>query len=162
MGQFLEECKSRLAEAQKRFQEAQQNMAMATQAFQVAQNEMGIWNGAVATEMRRLELEKQQKPSGVPSGVPPEKNLLEQSSSVPNAEVNKTDMIRDILRQHPAGMTPAELWKALNGQVARDYVYAVLKRLKDREEVAYKRKKYSLRAQAAAKTENAQSSVILQ
>jgi hypothetical protein len=59
------------------------------------------------------------------------------------SESNKTEAVRSILRQHPAGMLPAEIWKQLQSQVGnRLYIYSVLKRLKDRGDVRVKRGKY--------------------
>jgi hypothetical protein len=156
---FLEECENNLNEAKKAFQDAQQKSVSAAQVFQAAQLELNIWTGAVNAVKTRLEKKRQEreqqkqkdgtpeKPSGAPLAL---QSVPEPASSVP--EVNKTEMIRSVLRRHPSGMTPSELWNELNGQVSRDYVYAVLKRLKDREQIAYKRKKYSLKELTSPKT----------
>jgi hypothetical protein len=59
------------------------------------------------------------------------------------SEINKTDMVREILRQHPAGITPTEIWKEVKNQMShRAYLYSILGRLKDRDEVLVRRKKY--------------------
>jgi hypothetical protein len=60
-----------------------------------------------------------------------------------NPEINKTEAVRVLLRQHPNGMTPAEMWKHLRPQMSnRVYLYSVLKRLKDRGDVRERRGKY--------------------
>ncbi len=53
-------------------------------------------------------------------------------------------MIRSVLRQHPNGITPAEIWREVKDNVGRAYVYSVLKRLKDRKQVTERRGKYFL------------------
>lgn len=59
------------------------------------------------------------------------------------SEGNKTEAVRSLLRQHPTGMTPAEMWEGLKAQISnRVYLYSVLKRLKDRGQVREKRGKY--------------------
>jgi hypothetical protein len=74
----------------------------------------------------------------------PSHEIIEPASS---ATDNKTELVRELLAQHPEGMTPAEIWHALRNHVARAYVYSILKRLKDADEIIYlrRRKKYSLR-----------------
>jgi hypothetical protein len=59
-------------------------------------------------------------------------------------QVNKTDLIRDVLRQNPNGIKPAEVWKQIKDQVARAYVYSVLSRLKEKKHVSERRGKYYL------------------
>jgi hypothetical protein len=56
-------------------------------------------------------------------------------------EINKTNLIRDAIRQHP-GASPADLWDAVKEQVSRTYLYSVLKRLKENDEVMVRRKRY--------------------
>jgi hypothetical protein len=160
---FLAEVENNLAESKKSFQEAQQKANVAQIAFQSAQNELNIWTGAANAIKIRLERLRQQveqeqpkepsldKPTAglLPSANDTLRSIAESSGS---QDVNKTEMIRSVLRRHPAGITPAELWRELNGEVSRDYVYAVLKRLKDRDQISYRRKKYSLRDVTGHKT----------
>jgi DNA repair exonuclease SbcCD ATPase subunit len=154
---FLDECENNLNEAKKAFQAAQQEASLATQKFQAAQIELNIWTGAVNTVKARLEKKRQEleqdkqrdgspeKPSGMSASSGLALQSVPESTGAAIPDLNKTEMIRTVLRRHPSGMTPSELWKELDGQVSRDYVYAVLKRLKDREQIAYRRKKYSLK-----------------
>jgi hypothetical protein len=65
--------------------------------------------------------------------------------------VNQTEAVRELLRRHPGGMTPSDIWREVSGQFKyRAYLYSVLKRLRDREEVVMRRKKYALKAQQEA------------
>ena len=159
---FLEGVENNLAESKKSYQEAQQKASVAQLAFQGAQNELNIWTGAAnAIKVRLTRLREQVQQEQPTSPDKPITNLLASATSTLRAiaessngsqDVNKTEMIRAVLRRHPAGITPAELWQELNGEVSRDYVYAVLKRLKDRDQISYRRKKYSLRDIAGQKT----------
>jgi hypothetical protein len=173
---FLEECQNQLAEAKKVYQETQQEAAAAQQKFVAAQGQLNIWTGAVNTVMVRLEKAKQAAQPIQPDNARPEKPISGQVSSASvlqtvaesaaspsgSAELNKTEMIRDVLRRNPSGMTPAEVWKGLNGQIDRAYVYSVLKRLKDRDQIAYRRKKYSLKTGLASKPEEGHPPMTLQ
>ena len=173
MVDFLETCKIRMAESQKRFLEAQQKLQMAQQAFAMAQQEFAAWQQAVAFETKRQQ--QQSQPALVPPAavVSPATPTLTTTAPVaiapaapvadalpvapsskigspPNAntsEENKTELIREVLAQHPTGMNPTEIWEIVKDRIARPYVYSVLKRLRDGHEVMYqkKRKKYTLR-----------------
>jgi hypothetical protein len=71
----------------------------------------------------------------------PDKSQSDESS------VNKTEIIRDVLRAHPNGLTPVEIWRSVKEHILRrSYVYAVLGRLKDRDQVTVRRGKYFFRA----------------
>lgn len=62
--------------------------------------------------------------------------------------VNKTEIVRELLRSHTNGITPADLWKGFQIQApgtSRQYLYSVLKRLRDREYVCVRRGKYVLK-----------------
>jgi hypothetical protein len=61
-----------------------------------------------------------------------------------DSEINKADLIRDVLQQHPNGITPADVWRKVRDHVGRAYVYSVLKRLKDRKQASERRGKYFL------------------
>jgi hypothetical protein len=69
------------------------------------------------------------------------------TNAVETAEpVGKTEIIRDLLRQHPQGMTPTEIWSQVRDRFKhRAYLYNVLKRLTDREELSVRRGKYVFR-----------------
>jgi hypothetical protein len=144
MSDFLDVCKARMADAQKRFQEAQQKLQTAQQEFGIAQQEFAAWQQAVAFETRN----QQQTAAAIPPAPTlPATASTKVPAAHPSAESNKTEMIREVLAQHPTGMTPTEIWEAVKDQVARPYVYSVLKRLRDGNEVVYqrKRKKYTIR-----------------
>ena len=59
-------------------------------------------------------------------------------------------------------MTPVEVWNVLKNQIARPYVYSILKRLKDADEAIYqkRRKKYSLRVIQKTEETNKEPAVI--
>jgi hypothetical protein len=162
MSDFLERIKKDAAEAQRRLQDAQQKLAVAQQEFQAAAQESNSYQTIVAVQAR-----KEQEVSGVPAhvGVPTQVTIrmatprhLVPTPSEPDEETNKTQLVREILRQHPAGMTGGELWNAVKSQFAhRQYVYSVLKRLKKKGDVVQKRKKFVFMAKPEELTQ--QSSV---
>jgi hypothetical protein len=130
---FVDELKARHVEAHKRLQAAQLEM-------QAAQGKLN----AIAQEFNSLQFLLNSENAKLA----PQDNATEpaaQRTPVPAqpADLNKTDMIRELLKQHPTGMTPSEIWKEVKGQLAhRAYLYSILKRLKDRDEVFMRRKKY--------------------
>jgi hypothetical protein len=70
-------------------------------------------------------------------------NVVASQSDDNKSDGNKTQAVRVLLRQHPAGMTPGEIWKCLESQMSnRVYLYSILKRLKDRGDVRERRGKY--------------------
>lgn len=141
MSDFLETLKVRAQDAQKRMQTAQQKLAAAQAEFQAASQEFGAWNYAVVTEARRLE-----QANGIPASSWTESatDQPDTSSSITTkTETNKTELIRTFLQQHPTGVTPGDLWEQLKSQIKdRAYLYSVLKRLKDKDEVQVRRGKY--------------------
>jgi hypothetical protein len=166
---FLEEIKTRLDDATKRLTEASQALQMAQHRHQSLAAEVGSYQKIMEVEARRLhflQLEKQQ-PQGhhehnssrtisattVAAAIA---GLVEPPRSEPEngaSDVSKTELIRLLIEQHPTGINPAQLWTALKGQVThRQYIYSVLKRLKDRKQVTERRGKYFI--QAAPKPES--------
>jgi hypothetical protein len=131
MSEFLETLKTRMAEAQKRFNESQQKLQVAQLEHQTAAQEFSSWQKAVEVEARR----EAAIPAGAEGPLPIATRttvVLEPSTTEPN----KTQMIRELLRDHPAGMTPGEVWRAVkNSFPHRAYVYSVLKRLTEREQI---------------------------
>jgi len=78
---------------------------------------------------------------------PPDKD--EKPDDGESVETNKTEAIRNMLRAHPGGLTPVEIWRSVKDQIPRrSYVYSVLGRLKDRDQVTWRRGKYFFRATA--------------
>jgi len=142
MSQFLETLRAKLADAIKRFQTAQQNLIAAQAENQALAQEVGSLQYLIQAEMRN-------DPSAGSDSttVAVESNLgTSQPSTTQMPETNKTAMIRELLRRHPTGITPVDIWKELGTQMKhRAYIYSVLKRLKDRGEVMERRGKYCLR-----------------
>lgn len=137
---FLEECKARFVEAQKRVQVTNQELQIAQARHQGAMQEANSLQFMIHTETIRRQQNNTIPAQAVPKTIPAEVPAAQPS------EVNKTDMIRELLRQHPTGMTPTEIWREVKSQMThRAYLYSILSRLKDRDEVSVKRKKYFLR-----------------
>jgi hypothetical protein len=60
-----------------------------------------------------------------------------------NSEGSQTQAVRDLLRQHPAGMTPVEIWEQVGAKISsRAYLYSVLKRLREKGDAKERRGKY--------------------
>jgi hypothetical protein len=137
MSQFLEELKTRHADALKRLQAAQQKMATAQAELQAVSQEYNSLQ-----HLANIEAAKIQQPAGEPITVNVSSRIA--PPALPHtSETNKTETIRELLRQHPAGMTPTDIWKEVKGQmVHRPYLYSILKRLKDKDEVCVRRGKY--------------------
>jgi len=160
MSDFLDTLKVRMLDAQRRFNEVNLRFQRTQAELQAIQLEYTSWQNAVKNESAK----EQQELEAQTPGRPPSPTASAHIQTVtPNSisDVNKTDLIRGQLQQHPAGMTPAEVWRAVKAQVPqRSYVYSVLKRLKDREQVTTRRGKYYLRA--ASKLEEAKQEVVVQ
>lgn len=143
-GQFLEILKSRFGDAKKVFDEKQQALQKAQVEFNQAAQELNSWQFAVAVEIKKQD-------AAVNSAIhPPQPSVDVTSPSASGNEVNKTDIVRQTLQQHPNGVTPAGLWNELRGRIEhRAYIYSTLKRLKDKGEVFERRGKYVLRPPVA-------------
>ena len=150
---------SRLAETTQIFQHTQQaltaaqaNFQKATQALQNAQQQFQAWTVALntvaneeAARQKVIEESQLQLPATDVSPVIEEPSVPEIVSEAAEP-INKTDIIRVLLKQHPTGMTPLEIWSSVKDQFKhRAYLYSVLKRLTDREELCIKRGKYALK-----------------
>jgi hypothetical protein len=148
MSQFLDILRARLADAQQRLQIAQANLVRVQTEHQAVMQEYGSWQNAVAVETRREAQEQAQIQAServLAGGSPPTPvPHLAVPLVAPGSEINKVHLIRDVLRQHPNGITPADVWREVKDHVGRAYVYSVLKRLKDRKQVAERRGKYFL------------------
>jgi len=163
--QKLAQCQNELQAAQQRFNVANAEHQTAMQEFQafntltnlearkeqqaVAATAAGSNGASSATLVLRPGAEQ---PKSVPISTINESTYTSnvaasvtggQLSSNNKAEGNKTEVVRDFLRQHSTGVTPSEIWKELESQMSgRAYLYSVLKRLKDRGDVREKRGKY--------------------
>lgn len=140
MSEFLEQLKVRMVEAQRRHQLASQKLQIAQQEHATASQDFVSWQNTVRVETLR----EQQEIAANQGAVTPQQALpTPPQPSVNREELSKTDMIRQLLRQHPEGIRPTELWKQLANQLKhRAYLYSVLKRLKEKQEVCERRGKY--------------------
>jgi len=137
MSDFLETLKHRMQEAQQKFLAAQQKLNGFQAEFQAAAQEFQAWQTLVKSETAKEEQGKS-SPSATP--VPAIAATINNKS-----EGNKTEAVRELLRQHPVGMLPGDIWKQLEPQMGkRAYLYSILKRLKDRGDVRERRGKYFL------------------
>lgn len=152
MSAFLDTLKERLAESQAQLHRAQALLAHAQTAHAAATQEYNSWANAVNVETRR-EQAAQQPQEGGPSKVltgattPNIGNQASQEAVTSNghaAEINKTQLIREVLQQHPAGIKPVGVWIQVKDRIARPYVYSVLSRMKEKKQVNEKRGKYFL------------------
>jgi hypothetical protein len=184
MANILDEIKTRLAEAQKQLVEATQTLSVAQQKHQAAQHNFNIWNAALQIEQREEQLrqaataEKQpdlpipnlptvavriSTPNGVAvfNGLPA--TLAPQQESADEQDVpSKTDIVRNLLREHPAGMSAVDLWKTVGSRFGhRPYLYSILKRLRDRGEIQKRRNKYTLAATPKSEEEKVQPNQIV-
>jgi hypothetical protein len=138
MSDLLERLKEGLAEAQKRQAEVGRRFQIVQLEFQAANAELVGYQKVLELETRR-ELEKA-------AAAPAEGPATKAEQQAEAVEINKTQLVKDALADHP-GLTPAQLYGALKHQMPRrNYLYSVLKRLKDRKQVCEKRGKYYLPA----------------
>lgn len=130
---FVDELKARHAEAHKRLQTAQQEMQAAQAKLNAIAQEFNSLQFLLTSENAKLAQENNPVGPQAPQvAAPPQLT-----------DLSKTDMIRELLRQHPTGMSPTEIWREVKGQMThRAYLYSILKRLKDKDEVFLRRKKY--------------------
>ena len=162
MPTMLEELKSRQATAQARQAAAQTRWLAAQAELNAATGELNIWNNAVAIETREeaarvAESAKDQISMTLQPDfeAAPEPESPESQSQIEEEDesVNKTELVRELLRQNPGGMTPRVIWTAFHQQApkaSRNYLYSVLKRLRDKKQVEQKRGKYMLKAKPPA------------
>jgi hypothetical protein len=144
MSDFLETLKVRMADAQRRFNEVNLRFQKTQAEMQAIQQEFVSWQTAVKNETIKEQAELEAQTPDRPPNTSPAATLTVVPS--PASEVNKTEMIKNLLQKNPAGLTPAEVWRAVKTTVPeRSYVYSVLKRLKDREQVMVKKGKYYFR-----------------
>jgi|SRR5580700_3828171 hypothetical protein len=134
----LEYLKSGFEDAQKRFQETQARMQAMQAEFNVIAQEFNAWQTLYRAEMAKqgtMPLPESPKPH------------LQRANGVPRLVASKqpsqTDVVRAMLKERPAGMTPNEIWREVESQMTnRTYLYSVLKRLKERGDAIERRGKY--------------------
>lgn len=151
------EAHKKLIAAQTDHQGATQRLQTATAEFQLAANESNSYQTLV-----NLWTRKEQE-LGVVEVVDANKMAdsvavaveANHPQSVP--EVNKTELVSELLRQNPAGMTPSDIWAKMDKEIKnRAYLYSVLKRLKDRGVARERRGKYF----AVLKIEESQTQMV--
>jgi len=145
MNEFLETLKSRMVEAQRRLQETTLKLQTAQAEHSAANAEALSWQKAVEVETKRTIAF-----DGAGRELLPLRPIQQVATEAEPTSNNQTAMIRQMLQQHATGMTPTEIWNAAKGQMKRrSYLYAVLQRLKDREQVTVRRGKYYFRPEEA-------------
>jgi sugar-specific transcriptional regulator TrmB len=153
MSEFLETLKTNLAEAQKRFTAKQQELTRLNAEFQAVVQEFNAWQTLVNVQTRKEQAESGITASGSVTLALPQSPAnpsipapAPQTVVTPSPETNKTEIVRQLLKQHETGMTPSEIWKLVKTQIPhRPYLYSVLKRLKERGDILEKRGKYVFR-----------------
>lgn len=145
MTNFFEELKIRHARAQERLLAAQQDMQAAQARYQGIAQEFNSLQLLLNVEASKQE--NQSQDNATKADTPAGTVIIRTVSMVPQAatghEINKTEMIRELLRQYPGGIAPTELWKQVKNRMThRAYLYSILKRLKDKGEVMVRRGKY--------------------
>ena len=120
-------------------------------------------------EKRLAESREKQLPMNLPDLQPApvvEKTTDDSASlQIPQvgAAINKTEKVREILSEHEAGVTPAGIWTEVKDHFStRAYLYAILKRLRDNDEVSIRRGKYLLKPKPVAMNPAEQEASIFQ
>jgi hypothetical protein len=169
MSKILEELQVRVADSKSRLDVATKSFQVAQAAFQQAQQDHNVWNAALMAEQRD---EQRRAAAAIEKQLPLPTSQVEPKPftwehDVPDLaderadHFNKTDAVRDLLRRHPAGMTAVDIWNEVSDDFKhRPYLYSVLKRLRDREEIVKRRNKYCLKL--TPKTEGAHEQTVVQ
>jgi len=167
MSEFVDMLKERLADAQRRLQESQANLQQAQAKHQAVAQEFSSLQTLISIEMtaeqrkaaevtaermKDIRVRLQRGIEAVNLSAPNNTAAVVIQSNSPAAPLNdagaftpnKTDIVREVLRQHTNGITPGQVWLRVKDQVDRPYIYSVLKRMKDRKEVTERRGKYYL------------------
>jgi hypothetical protein len=144
MNDFLEKLKVGLTEAQERQKEIGARLQAINAEYQAVSQEVNSYLKIVEVENRKLQ--------GSPNPHKATATFTIKVNPAPTAQIaaadavdepNKTELVRELLRSHPSGMTGGELWTAVKGKFPhRQYVYSVLKRLKKKGDVVQRRKKF--------------------
>src|ERR1051326_8895490 len=106
MSQFLEEVKTRMEEAQKRLQAAMATLQQAQAQHNAAAQEFGSLQHLYQLEMRRSQ--------GAVNPAVPQIASNPTAPAAPNSHTaengkNKSEIVRQMLRDHPTGPTPRKL-----------------------------------------------------
>jgi hypothetical protein len=147
MATFLEMMKDYVETARMRLGAAEQAHKESAAELQAAASDFAIWNNAYTLAQKerekwQAEARETQLPMDLP-GVAEAKDTAKDDASeepVSQPEINKTDKVREVLGLHVSGITPAQLWGAVKVfDVSRPYLYSVLKRLRDNDEVSVRK-----------------------
>jgi hypothetical protein len=149
MTKITDELQIRVAESKERLDKAEKDFKVAQAAFQTAQQDHNVWSLALQAEARdeqRKNAAATERQLPLPSVKPQSVAAVVSEQPIDNSEaLNKTDVVRNLLRQHPTGMSAVDIWKEVGAQFNhRPYLYSVLKRLRDRNEIVKRRNKYCL------------------
>jgi hypothetical protein len=160
MNLVLEGLKERREAARLRHAEISSRHQAITALLNSATAEFNVWNAAYSCELKeqekrdQLEAEEKAKQPTLPGTTitsepepdAPTPVVCESAPEAHQESVNQTAIVRDALRLRPSGMTPADLWKAHKEEISsRPYLYSILKRMRDKDEVALRRGKYVLK-----------------
>ena len=164
MSVFLDTLKQRWVDAHQRQKESGEALVALQAKHAVNLQENLHWQKAYEMEkLREEQAEASAKSDQIPliatatESIPPDTTITEGSK----AEVNKTELVLDLLRQHPSGMWPGDIWTVVHAEFkGRAYLYSILKRLKDREQVRVRNGKYFIRV--PSKPEEAKLQVAVQ
>jgi hypothetical protein len=170
MSKILEELQVRVTDSKSRLDTATKLFQQAQVVFQQAQQDHNVWSAAFLAEQRdeqRRDAAATAKQLPLPTEhvqpKPPtwaEENVSDLAAE-PTEGFNKTDTVRALLRRHPTGMTAVDIWNEVSDDFKhRPYLYSVLKRLRDREEIVKRRNKYCLKL--TPKTEEAHEQTVVQ
>jgi len=136
MRDILDRLREGLADAQARHAEVHKRWTAMQAEWQVS-NALVVGYQKVIEEETRRQLEEA-------ASTPKIEGPPTQAEQQAGQDSNKTQLVRKALAAHP-GLTPAQVWGAVKGQIGkRTYVYSILKRLKDRDQIVVRRGKYYL------------------
>jgi hypothetical protein len=152
MSEFLDTLRERHVDAQRRLQASQTRLQTVQNEHNALIQEANGWAHAFAAESRREQFEAQRRQATSPTQAPTPEILppaaKETNNShalmAPPAAINKTQLIRNVLQQNPAGMKPVAVWIQVRDQIDRPYVYSVLSRMKEKKQVIERKGKYFL------------------
>lgn len=149
MVNFLDMMKDYIEKARARVAAAEQAHRMAIAELQAANSDLVVWNNAYTLAVKEREKWKvDSRQTELPMEMPKVEPAPEAANVNPEQEqpqtaqtsINKTAKVREILGEHATGITPGQLWiEVKDFQVSRPYLYSVLKRLRDNDEVAQRR-----------------------
>ena len=139
MTSLIEQLRSRVEQTRKELEEARKRLVDAQAHEQMLQTELNGYQKAIEAELRR-----EGKLSMTATAIPA--SAVQTDGARTGAR--KTDFVRSLLKDRgPQGVTPVDVWAAFKktGQFTkmhRNYVYAILARLKERGEVVERNGKY--------------------